>query len=445
LQRVEEEYQRCLEQVRGYDPEFQPDAPVSPISIAQALALLPNDVPTALVQYTLTRDRGLALIVTGGEVLPVDLPELNDQQGWELAEAWYQSYFRRHERAEGRDLTLSAEEAAFRAARGWEESVPDLLRPVAQRAVYPVVEALAGRGIARLVLVPNRALHVFPLHACQLADGRYLADAFEIGYTPSLSILHRCAQRRRPASRRLFLAENPTEDLPFTALEAAVLRRLYPEHTALTGHAVTRQRLLTDATSSQVLHYSGHAYFDTKDPLRSALILEKNDEACRDRWLSLRDVFAELHLRHNVLTVISGCESGMVKPDRVDEYVGLPSGFLFAGATCVLSTLWAIHDLSSALLMQRFHQHWLAGQGIAAALRQAQRWLRDIPSGVHVRDHLLPDLLQGVTDEDIRARCRRWADWLAASHPDRPPFGSPVHWAPFVATGLSYPLAKRAE
>jgi CHAT domain-containing protein len=304
-------------------------------------------------------------------------------------------------------------------------------------------EALAGRGIQRLVLVPNRALHVFPLHACTLSDGRYLADACEVVYTPSLSILHRCAGRRRPAPHRLLLAENPTGDLPFTEVEGAALRRLYPEHTRLHRRRLTRDRLLAEA-DCPVLHYSGHAYFDPNDPLRSALVLEEAHEAQRDRWLSLRDVFTRLHLRHNVLTVLSGCESGMVQPDRVDEYVGLPSGFLYAGATCVLSTLWAVYDLSSALLMQRFHQEWQGGTSIGAALRRAQRWLREIPSGPHLRDAVLPGLLEALEDEDLRQRCRRAADIHAERHPDGPPFASPVHWAPCIATGLAYPAPERS-
>src|SRR5262249_35186748 len=111
------------------------------------------------------------------------------------------------------------------------------------------------------------------------------------------------------------------------------------------------------------------------------------------------------------------------------------------GATCVLSTLWAVYDLSSALLMQRFHQQWQAGRSIGAALREAQRWLRDdIVSGPYLRDVVLPDLLTGLEDEKLKDFCRRAAEVHAQRFPDRPPFASPVHWAPFIATGLAYPL-----
>jgi CHAT domain-containing protein len=188
-----------------------------------------------------------------------------------------------------------------------------------------------------------------------------------------------------------------------------------------------------------VLSYSEHAGFDARDPLNSALVLGSAERP--QQWLTLRDVFTGLHLRQNLLTILNGCESGLVEPDRVDEYVGLPSGFLYAGAACVLSTLWAVYDLSTALLIDRFHHEWQGGRSIAAALHAAQRWLRDdIRSGPDLRDRVLPELLAGLDDAPLERACRRRAAYYAEQFAGRPPFAAPVHWAPFIATGLSYPL-----
>jgi CHAT domain-containing protein len=272
-----------------------------------------------------------------------------------------------------------------------------------------------------------------------LPDGRYLADACEVVYTPSLSILRRCADRRRRARNRLFLVENPTGDLLFTEVEGAGLRRLYPEHKSCNGPHANREQLVRGSADCHVLHYSGHAVFDPRDPLNSALVL--GDKSDRSQWLTLRDIFCRLHLRDNWLTVVSGCESGMLRPDSADEFVGLPSGFLYAGASCVLSTLWAVYDLSSALLMDRFHADWLSGLGVGAALREAQRWLReDIRTGPELRDAVLPNFLRRLPQENLRRECERAAEGYARCHPDTAPFASPAHWAPFVATGLAYPL-----
>ena len=319
--------------------------------------LLPEDGHTAIVQYTLTAEHGLALIVTHDGIDAVTLPQLSHGEAVDLARAWYRAY--RGDR------------------RNWDEAIPTLLKPVAERAVRPVMERLAGRGIERLILSPHRALQLFPLHACRLADGRYLAESCEVVYTPSLSILHHCAGRCRLHRDHLLLVENPTADpkLPFTEVEGHLLRRIYPTPPGkrLHGSRAGKEQLLQAATASHVINYTGHAVFDPANPLQSALVL--GDENDREQWLTLRDVFCALNLPNNALTVINGCESGMIRPDHVDELVGLPSGFLYAGAQCVLCTQWAVYDLSSALLVNRFHQEWLGklpgsppgGRSVAAA------------------------------------------------------------------------------
>jgi CHAT domain-containing protein len=420
-EQVQEEYQAALATIRrDYDPAFDPDQPIQPVTIAQARSLLECDVPTAIVQYCLTAERGLALLVTQDNVHAVPLPDLTDRDAWELAVAWLTAYYQR-------------------GGEPWDEALPRLLQPVSERAVRPVVEALAGQGIKRLILSPNRALHLFPLHAARLADGRYLGDGYEVVYTPSLSILHHCGRRRRPAHGRLFLVEDPTEDLAFTRVEGAGLRRRYRDHACLSGRRANRQGVLTEAGDCRLLHFSGHAFFDLARPLRSGLILGSKHDA--SSWLTLRDVFTELRMPRNYLTVVNGCESGMIRPDDTDELIGLPSGFLYAGAQCVLSTLWPVYDLSSALLMDHFHEVWRGDQGVAAALREAQCWLRDdIRSGKDLQARVLPPFLARLADAGLRSLCAEAGARFAARYPDAPPFASPVHWAPFTATGLAYPM-----
>jgi CHAT domain-containing protein len=60
----------------------------------------------------------------------------------------------------------------------------------------------------------------------------------------------------------------------------------------------------------------------------------------------------------------------------VDEVIGLPAGFLQAGVAGVIGTSWEVGDESAALLVRRFFDTW-GGERPAAALRAAQRWLRD--------------------------------------------------------------------
>jgi CHAT domain-containing protein len=143
----------------------------------------------------------------------------------------------------------------------------------------------------------------------------------------------------------------------------------------------------------------------------------------------------------NSLCVLSGCETGLLIPDVMDEFVSLPLGFLSAGSKCVVSTLWQIDDLSTALLFDRFYAEYRAGRAPAAALRSAQLWLRDgIPTGRNLKDEVVPALLKRVDNEVLRGVCLRLADDYAELFQHTPPFASLLHWAPFSTVGLGYDL-----
>src|SRR5207248_3201066 len=78
------------------------------------------------------------------------------------------------------------------------------------------------------------------------------------------------------------------------------------------------------------------------------------------------------------LVCLSACDTGLVEHTLPwDEFEGLVTVFLQAGAPAVVSTLWAVDDRSTALLMQRFYENLRHNDDPAAALRGAQLWLRD--------------------------------------------------------------------
>ena len=56
-----------------------------------------------------------------------------------------------------------------------------------------------------------------------------------------------------------------------------------------------------------------------------------------------------------------------------DDWVGLVQGFLYAGASDVMATLWPVSDVATARLMERFNKELAAGRPEAEALALAQR------------------------------------------------------------------------
>ena len=55
-----------------------------------------------------------------------------------------------------------------------------------------------------------------------------------------------------------------------------------------------------------------------------------------------------------------------------DELVGLSRGFLYAGASTLVQSLWRVEDGSTAALMEHFYRGIRSGQPKGAALRAAQ-------------------------------------------------------------------------
>src|SRR5262249_46644444 len=85
------------------------------------------------------------------------------------------------------------------------------------------------------------------------------------------------------------------------------------------------------------------------------------------------------------LVTLSACETGLGKR-AADGFLGFTHVLLKAGARSLVGSLWRVDDAATALRMTRFYETVLAQReglqaplGRAAALREAQSWLRALP------------------------------------------------------------------
>ena len=76
------------------------------------------------------------------------------------------------------------------------------------------------------------------------------------------------------------------------------------------------------------------------------------------------------------LITLSGCGTGLSSVVAGDELLGLVRGFLYAGATSVVISLWDVNDRTTADLMKYFYGNLAAGQSKSEALRRAMLQLR---------------------------------------------------------------------
>lgn len=127
----------------------------------------------------------------------------------------------------------------------------------------------------------------------------------------------------------------------------------------------------------RIVHFATHALSDNKRPELSGLILSLVDQhgQSQNGFLDLEDIY-NLHLRADMV-VLSACETALGKEIRGEGLIGLTRGFMYAGATRVLASLWKVDDVATAELMARFYKA-MEQQGLrpAAALRRAQLAMR---------------------------------------------------------------------
>lgn len=143
---------------------------------------------------------------------------------------------------------------------------------------------------------------------------------------------------------------------------------------------------------------------------------------------------AEARIRE---ALASGTGIGDIRQSR-DEYVGLPAGFLQAGAAGVVSSLWSVNDLSTALLVIRFYENHLRGKlPPAQALRQAQLWLRDVTNAE--LSELFAQYKATAADAPNRmayATAQENFRLHTLRDPNERPFAHPYYWAAFAFYGV---------
>ncbi len=207
-------------------------------------------------------------------------------------------------------------------------------------------------------------------------------------------------------------------------------------------------------SKTSYLHFSCHGLFNFDNPLLSSLVLadslepqtsppplESNQpeekqryvtlrsgrKAFLERCLTLREIFADLQLPECSLVTLSACETGLTDSTAMtDEYIGLPSGFLYAGSINVVSSLWVVDDFATAILMIKFYQELPDADSVAVALNAAQNWMR----GVSIEDFRVWVKLLNL-DENYRQKAEGSLTKLNGEQP----FRDPKYWAAFCATG----------
>ncbi len=237
------------------------------------------------------------------------------------------------------------------------------------RLIKPI-EAITAKP--RLLIVAHAALHYLPFAA--LHDGNaFLIDRASLRFLPSASVVKYLRTGKTAKTAGLLALGNPDlgdpkYDLRFAEEEALAVTQTVPLSRALVRKEATESALREFGSGFAYLHFATHGEFNAEAPLKSALLLAKDDKS--DGLLTVGKLYS-MRMDADLVT-LSACETGLGKIASGDDVVGLTRGFLYAGASSIVASLWKVDDRGTAALMNRFYQNLKDGREKREALRQAQ-------------------------------------------------------------------------
>ncbi|OUL19007.1 CHAT domain-containing protein, partial [Nostoc sp. 106C] len=409
------------------------------------------DEHTAIIEWYILDEKILAFIITKKGEVSVWQSQPEDQEAlYDWINQYLQNYYNQKDQ--------------------WLNNLGKALKELASILHIDEIQTQIPKHCDKLILIPHRFLHLFPLHALPVNQNSenysYLLDLFAggVSYAPSCQLLQQVQQRKRTDFQSLFAIQNPTEDLNYTDLEVQVIQSYFNTSKILKKTAATLTAINnSDLNTYHCAHFSCHGYFNLINPGKSALILanaliadtlpQQNTERYLnlragethdlDKYLTLDKIFS-LKLEKCRLVTLSACETGLIDfQNTSDEYIGLPSGFLLAGSPSVVSSLWKVDDLSTSFLMIQFYENLVkldnpeAGD-VAIALKEAQIWLRNLT--IEGLDRFLekhkPQIEKVLAQLRVGQRIIFQESLKLIKQRQPLPFANPYYWAGFTASGL---------
>ncbi|MEG4275274.1 MULTISPECIES: CHAT domain-containing protein, partial [unclassified Microcoleus] len=423
-------------EITSIDPDFSLTQKVQPILYKDIQTLIGEN--TAILEWYIIGDKFLTFIITPQSPTPII---------WQSSTADFQALVNwdNEYRKEYKEIKPQ-----------WKQKLASRLQNLAEILHLDEILKNIPKVCDRLILIPHRFLHLFPLHALPISHERdfesgctdeidssitvssksesCLLDLFPggVSYAPSCQLLQQAKQRQRPNFSHLFAIANPTKDRYLLELQAANIRDKFKSNDFLAKDDANKNAILNAKLSfANCAHFGCHGKFEPDSPLESSLVFANKER------LTLLEIF-NLDLNQCRLVTLSACETGLTESRTSDEYIGLPFGFLLAGSPSMVSTLWKVDELASTLLLIRFYEN-LETLSTVTALNEAQQWLRNLTSeGLEaLLKCLKPQIDQTFKLLPKKERTRFINAPLEGALNRKPfPFAEPHYWAGFTAIGV---------
>jgi CHAT domain-containing protein len=410
LTRLREQHKQITTKLRELNPDYDKIKAPNNYSLQQIQNLVIEDDQTVLLEYLVGKNASYVWAITRNSVEVFELP--------------------------GADVITNAVRRVYENVSKLPstESDNNLTKATAELAemiLSPVAAQLTG---SRIIVVADDALNYIPFQLLpnRSANNEPLVAKYQIINTPSASVLAQLRQekqRRDPRTKVLAAFGDPVfesnysqhkasapgeltasartneneswrrawrdVELSADALDPSLIQPLNYTRYELNnlssiagsgafvarGFDASREMLGSmDLSKYAILHFATHGVLHPDKPELSGFFLSTVDTTGRrqDGFINMQDVYL-LHAPVD-LVVLSACRTGLGKEVRGEGLIGLTRGFMHAGASSVVASLWKVDDEATLELMKHFYANMLQkGMRPAEALRAAQNTLRQDP------------------------------------------------------------------
>ena len=405
------ELENTRAQLRERSPRYAELTEPRPLSLKNVQDML--DENTLLLEYALGDERSYLWAVEKTGMSAYELPKREEIE--RIAQRLYGLL-------SGRQLQRGESIAEYeaRAKEADEQYLPQALE-LGQMILGPVSEKL---GTKRLLIVADGALLLVPFSALMVTASSATSanqsqhepaplmldhDIVSLPSAATLAVLRSMTANRKPAAKTVAVFADPVYERNDPRLKAKADETSSTNQTDVdlslidTGSGIARllgsaeeadivqmaprgaglkalgfdANLDTVRSSSiaeyRILHFATHGIFNNEHPGLSGLILSLYDKEARPRagFLRLQEIYS-LNLPVD-LVVLSACDTALGKEIDGEGLIGLTRGFMNAGATGVVASLWKVDEDATAELMKYFYAGVLQeGLAPATALRNAQ-------------------------------------------------------------------------
>lgn len=302
----------------------------------------------------------------------------------------------------------------------------EALRKLYKLLIEPIAVSLPTSEEARVVFIPQGSLSFVPFAALKDDAGQYLIERHTIQSAPNFRtlLLANLSRQQRPSNNQhVLIVGNPTmprwedsnsglttqlESLPDAEEEAIVINELFEQNNyepdLLIGDDATEFQVRNRMKDAQIIHLATHGILDaeaetvdfstsqypdplpasseffseslrTISPAGSVILASSGENEDENGFLTSNEIF-DMQLSAD-LVVLSACNTGR-GPLTPGGVVGLPFSLSIAGVPSVVVSLWAVPDDSTAQLMTKFYEYYLANPNDKAqALRLAMLYMME--------------------------------------------------------------------